>query len=486
MNDTTKTVALALIAIIMGILAFKAAPTVPAPEIFNDQGQPFFDAFDPTLCASLEVIAYDEEKATMEPFKVALKDGVWIIPSHHDYPADAKDRLAKTANIVMGIQKDQLRSIKSQDFESFGVVDPLNEAGLKGNGTRITLRDKSGRTLADLVIGKLVEDKPGFYYARMPNAKRTYAVKLDASDISTRFADWILTDLLNLDFREIQEVVLNNYSINEATGTLDHPETVELVQDNDNNWAMRDLQPEKESFKKDKANELARAIAAFSIVGVRPKPASLSQDLRTTENVSLDLPTILSLEQKGFFVAHDGRLLSNEGEILVMTEDGLEYTLRFGEMLFGSGERISSGIDEDAPIAADNANKDASENRYLFVTAQFNPDLLGKEPQPPAKVAPEKTQETAAGGDGKAATPETSKEDEDIQAEAFKTEHAKWEKKIEDGRKKAQALSDRFADWYYVISGESFNKVRLKRSDLVGPLEKDDIENDAPALPGQP
>ena len=35
------------------------------------------------------------------------------------------------------------------------------------------------------------------------------------------------------------------------------------------------------------------------------------------------------------------------------------------------------------------------------------------------------------------------------------------------GERLARDLNDRFADWYYIISGSDFQKLRLKRSDVV-------------------
>ncbi len=49
-----------------------------------------------------------------------------MIPSHYDYPADAKDRLAKTASSVMDLNKDTIRSDRVEDQEEMGVVDPLD------------------------------------------------------------------------------------------------------------------------------------------------------------------------------------------------------------------------------------------------------------------------------------------------------------------------------------------------------------------------
>ena len=120
--------------------------------MFNDQGQPFFPSFkEPLTCTSLEVIDYNPSTATAAPFKVMFKDGTWGIPSHHNYPADAKDRLAKTAAGVIDLKKDTIRSDQVEDHETLGVIDPLDTKNttLKGRGKRVTLRNK-----ADEILGR--------------------------------------------------------------------------------------------------------------------------------------------------------------------------------------------------------------------------------------------------------------------------------------------------------------------------------------------
>ena len=91
--------------------AWLTAPSVVTPDAFLDKGEAFFPDFtDPNTATTLEVIEYNEETAAARPFKVSFANGQWTIPSHHDYPADGKDRLAKTAAGVIGITKDDFRS----------------------------------------------------------------------------------------------------------------------------------------------------------------------------------------------------------------------------------------------------------------------------------------------------------------------------------------------------------------------------------------
>jgi hypothetical protein len=43
---------------------------------------------------------------------------------------------------------------------------------------------------------------------------------------------------------------------------------------------------------------------------------------------------------------------------------------------------------------------------------------------------------------------------------------------VADGRKRKEKLEARFAEWYYLIGGDAFKKLRLDRAALVKPKEK--------------
>src|SRR4051794_8623100 len=110
-REMRKTLVFVAAAVLIGGGAwFARADRTVRPDAFNDQGQKFFDDFDPNTCTTLEVIDYDPATASIQPFKVTLRAGNWVIPSHSDYPADAKQRLVDTATGVFGLTKDSIRS----------------------------------------------------------------------------------------------------------------------------------------------------------------------------------------------------------------------------------------------------------------------------------------------------------------------------------------------------------------------------------------
>ncbi len=399
MKEGVRTAALAGAALALAVTAAVVQPEARVPEIMSDQGQAFYPKFtDPQAPRTIEVVDYDEATATPEPLKVQFQQGKWLITSHYNYRVDIGDRLAKTAAALMYLKKDMVVSDSPLDHAKYGVVDPLDEktGGLTGRGKRVTLRDARGDVLADYILGKPVPGKAGYRYVRVPGERRTYAVKTDA-DPSARFADWVNAGLLRIASGSIRKVTINRYNLDPAAGRLTGMETTVLTQEK-GQWRVTSGQnPSMAAVR-----AMAATLDGLKIVDVRPKPPGLAADLRQ-ERVQLSLETALSLRQKGFFITGEGRVYSSEGDMTVETNNGLVYSLRFGEVAAGD---TKSG----AP----------SDNRHLFVMVHFDQ----------AKAA-------AYGGDAAA------------------------------GERAARELNDRFADWYYVISGKDFQTLRLGRGAAV-------------------
>ena len=173
-----------------------------ADEAFNDQGQPFFPDFkDPLACTDLEVVDFDPSTATASRFQVMFKDGKWVIPSHYDYPADAKDRLAKTAAGVMDLTKDTIRSDRAEDQEDDGRDRPARHQGRRrsrgaASGSRSATRPR--RSWPTSSSATRSRTAPASGYVRVPGPEADLRRQRQGRP-STRFADWIETNLLKLD-----------------------------------------------------------------------------------------------------------------------------------------------------------------------------------------------------------------------------------------------------------------------------------------------
>ena len=433
MNELSKTATFVGIALVLGVVAFASAPRRAAPDLFFDVGEPFFPEFtDPDGAASLEVMEFDEETAAATPFQVVNRGGLWTIPSHHDYPADGAERLASIAADIISLGKEDFRSDNVADHEALGVLDPsdLTTSSLVGRGTRVTVRDANTEILADLIVGNRVTNRPGLRFVRLPEQKRVYTARFEA-DISTRFEDWIERNLLEVERDQVNHIVLNEYSVDERTRRATAPEAFTLDKVDDTTWNGSDV-PDDRQVNFVEVNRLVGAVIGLRIAGVRPKPDGVTGNLRDAAMAGrISQADIVDLVNKGFYPTAEGGLLSNEGELLVRTTEGVLYTLRFGEIVYGRGDAILLGNDE-----SDDAEAGPGENRYVFITAAFDEAAL---PEPPAD-----------------------------QTDA----HASWERRVAEGREKAERLAARFARWYYVVAASSYDRIHKPREDFLQEREE--------------
>jgi hypothetical protein len=290
------------VAVVLILLAVVTEPRQVTPEAYSDLGEEFFPDFkDPNAARTLEVVEWDEETGSPRPFKVTFHDGRWTIPSHYDYPADGKDRLAETAASLIGITKDDFRTNNVADYAACGVIDPLDDSvvGMKGRGKRVTIKGENDVVLADIIIGKSDEDRENFHLVRLPDHKRVYGSLIDI-DISTKFSDWIESDLLKVEKKDIQTIELKDYSINETTKKVVKRDDFKLMKQDDDTWTAPDI-TDKQEVDKYKMNNFIKVLDELSIVGVRPKPAGLSASLQQSSGqVRISTGDLLSLQSKGF------------------------------------------------------------------------------------------------------------------------------------------------------------------------------------------
>jgi hypothetical protein len=488
--ELKKTLIFVVVAILLMGAAFVNIPDrAGKSEDFQDQGKKFFPAFsDPNASNSLEVVDIDPNTAIINRFKVQFENGRWTIPSHFSYPADGKDRLAKTATGVMDLTKDVVRSDLTDDHEKLGVIDPTDPKGTsKGWGKRVTLKDSADNVLADFIIGNPVKDHPDQRYVRVPGQKRTYGVKVNV-DLSTRFADWIETNLLKIDVGRVRKVTFDNHKVDVSQGAIIPGEVLTIERrDASAPWTLLggDPIPAGKELNTDKLTALATALGDVKIVGIRPKPAGLTRDLAATGDIK-DVSTnqaLRSLGSKGFYPTRDGRVLSNQGDTIVSTADGAVYTLRFGEVEIASGEALSRGPDTPPEAEKKDATKkeerkpDAVESRYLLVTIGFDPKLV--EPLPDLDA----DQPLNVPKDVFWKAPDSPERVAELKAAKEKADKRKADedKHIADDEKKVKELSDRFAGWYYLTPNDAFKGLVLDRVALIR-----DKQATPPPRPGGP
>src|SRR5437763_1782527 len=105
MNENIKTLIFAGIGIVLAGLAYATLPA-PSVNVVEDlTGKPLFKDFtDSTKASSLEIVRYDTDKIKVESLKVEKAGGIWTLPSHGGYPADAQDQLRDAAGSLLGVK----------------------------------------------------------------------------------------------------------------------------------------------------------------------------------------------------------------------------------------------------------------------------------------------------------------------------------------------------------------------------------------------
>ncbi len=490
MNDLTKTAAMVVIAAGLAGAVYVTRPVPVTAERFADVGSPLFPDFtDPTKAASLEVIAFDDATASYTPFKVNFDGKKWVIPSHHNYPADAKENMAQAAAAFIGVNKEVVASDRAADHEALGVLDPSDPAATtSGRGTRVTIKDAAGSSLVDVIVGKEAKGLAGITgtdgaavgkrYVRLPAQQRTYIVSFNKT-FSTKFSDWAQTDLLQMAGQQVAKIGVDRYSIDEQAGTKLTEERLLLQRDQavgagppNFGWRLESSlgggtsgnggPGENEQINLTKINDVSAALREMRIAGVRPKPEKLVKLFGgSAEQVALDGLDQMNLQSRGFFVSPKGQLLANEGQASYVTNEGVAYNIYFGEVLFGEGAAISAGAEQPlgAPAGETPEEKKGQETRYVFIDATVDASVL---PEPIAPTPPEPAPE---GSDP--AVAEAAKKAFDEAKAKYDADVAERSKKLEDANTKVDGLKKKFAEWYYVIDAKSFERLRPRRADLV-------------------
>ena len=418
MNEASKTVTFIITAAVLGVAASSSYwMTQPADIVgFEKVGQEFFPEFqDATTARSLQVTAYDFDTDGLREFSVERVDGLWRIPSHHNYPAEAADRLARTATSLIGLERESIVARRITRHEEYGVVDPADtEADPDTAGQRITLRNEAGDILADYIIGKpagiadedqskMVRDigqPDDYYYVRVPDEKETYKARIQI-DLSTRFSDWINPDLLKLAAADINRLEIDNYELseNDVIGENGQIQTriskrvidsQKLTRDGFSAWELDGLNPETEELNTLKVEEIVTLLDSMKIAGVRPKlkldgQLLIKSDLTINEELARKNPQLFQsrvfqmqqdLERRGFTIGADEKdptkiaLMASRGELRAATKDGVLYTLYFGRSVSGDlseieigGALAEPGNDTDSESsAADSADEPRQED----------------------------------------------------------------------------------------------------------------------------
>jgi hypothetical protein len=546
MNENKKTIFfIAAAAVSVALAYFSVPPKIDPTSKGSRMGQALFDTFDTRQATGIEIVEIDDENLEAKSIEVAQTDKGWFIrrPQKADYPANADNQVKDVSTILLDLRILDTATEGAGEHANFGVLDPSKaNPGDRGIGKSIALKNSSGSNLAQLIIGNEVSGLSGAHYVRKPNENTVFIAEVrNASNVSTKFVDWVEKDFLDLDKWNIKRVTLDNYEVNLAKGQLNRKDNPYVLDYEDSEWNLSGSKlSDKEELNKKKLDELKDAFDDLKIIDVERKPDILVNNLKQGNEFFSNLKdqknqaVVQSLQQKGFYTVavknpqgqQVPKVVSNKGEILVGMKDGVEYVLRFGETY--------RGIEDD--------ENTTGTSRYIYAFARVNQNLLEApelepvpepllDPTPKKKSPKEKGAQGDEGAQGKeaiapniappgpppnfvpsspppATTPsapppsaqsetanapkidsnQTSgssefakkKAERDAEIARIKASNASKQKEFDDkvakATKRVQELNQNLAEWYYVISNEVYEKIRLERSDFVKAKDVDSVE----------
>jgi hypothetical protein len=561
MSESSKTMAFLAVAILAVIAALATRPASSDVDVQSLVGKVLTRNFTNLDDAKrLRIARFDKDTSQVHEFEVAEEDGLWVIPSKDGYPADAQRQMAEAATSLMDRKILDVASNEASDHEQYGVIDPLSpklDAGQAGVGTRVTLSDVHNDPLVDLIIGREVKDAPNQRYAREASRDVVYVIEFDPTKLTTNFEDWIEKDLLKINPWDLAQVEIKDYSAELQPVMMDQGLAIQVAweprsdltlgyNDQEAKWSPVRLQQydtnaanyvdfqlaDDQQLNDEKLNGLKTALDDLRIVDVVRKPQGLSEDLQAGEDFLTNPEAKRDLRSRGFAAVPltpggEEEIVSSDGELIATTTNGAEYVLRFGDLTSAD----NGPKDDGAPKADDPAASKSDVNRYLFIMARMNEDVVAK---PELEQLPELPGEPAsAGGDPAAsdAKPEAATEESatetaeadaaasDAESEATSEDESddtdegtaadsdeaalaqsdaksaevkkiiaerkrietdnqrkldEYQNKLKQGRETVAELNARFGDWYFVVSNDVFNKLRLGRDDVIEKKKSDE------------
>lgn len=438
-----------ILAIVALITAGGAAYFYPWPEIENVSekvNQPLFAEFTNTQVRSIEIAKFNSDRQSLEKIIIQRKGEKWVIPGAADFNANNAAQVARAINSVVDRKVLELVSDEQQDHLKNGVIDPdeFQSVELRGGlGQRITLKDRNGQILANLIVGSPFQnsEQQSLYCVRIPGQPQVYSVEFDLAALTTRFQDWVDPNLFRLRTQsspeglEIASYEVDSYRIDSTKIAEAAPRSNlyrAVIARTVNQFGVRELTvPDGEGWKPIAPSaRLAELLVrdaggqlfAMTFPEIRPKPKPIADALRAPGNVD-DPALFVPMHEFGFRqVAAAGapiKLESTGGELDLSTIPGVSITAYFGNVV-GS------------------AHSTTKLNRMMVLLARADESALAKPSEP-------------KNDDGSPLTEQQQKD--------FQRETQAWDKKIKAAQDLAAELNQTYAPWYYALSDDVYSRL---------------------------
>ena len=444
-----------LLAVVFSVGAAYYYPWPQTDSAAGATGEKLFEEFEKQVWL-VRLVEYDRETEGLQTLSLQRKGEKWVIPAKSNYPATG-DLItgaiaALSEKTILGEESED-----QQDHAKFGVLDPIDFQSATNRdsiGQKITLEDSNRTILGSLIVGDKVEKTTNQYYVRRPGQPKVYVIEFVPQFLTTQFANWLDSNMLNLNvannYKEgtkVKSITIDNYridsdSINSAMpvnryragllpgGNLLAVKSLEFFE----NGALTVSTPDQS--QKAQLGQIDKVLQSLQLINVQLKEEDLSRELGIAL-ASVTDEVFVSANEIGFALRKDADTVSivgSGGSISVVTDNGLRTNLIFGNIT-GS---------------ADSADE---LGHYMMITVEIDEALAVKPEKPEPKAGQELT------------------EDEEREyARAVES----WDKELKTVTQLAKDTNRVHSKWYYVLSDEfiAFLRPELSNADT-GTEDKD-------------
>ena len=268
--------------------------------------------------------------------------GIWVLPERGNYPADF-ERVRQTLIGLAAMQTVEPKTARPEWLAYIGLDAPP-----KGSGTTITVADKSGKTLAALIVGNSaeLENAQGAtgLFVRRPGDTQSYLART-VFPLRGKVADWLETGVMIIEPARLNSITITplkgaaftiarpNTSSREyklegppaPKGRAVNPAIVNLVPQLITGFGFVDVQP---ASKLDFSKAVHLAAHTFDMQNIRIDATSVDNAVWVRISAQPDPGTPTMQRQEAAMINARGadwayKLSPDKGRLLMMTRDDL-------------------------------------------------------------------------------------------------------------------------------------------------------------------